>query len=98
MKLKAAAKDAQSFTEGIYILGSNQVNGKAYWLHKNGSCALWYENENWNIGGIENLGSDLVAIYSLDDSVAPHKATTWIYHTDDDEWIETNDLVCVKGV
>ena len=48
--------------DGFYILQSNTVNGKHYWVQANGSSALWmYKNGTsrsyWIIGNKDDLGS-----------------------------------------
>ena len=101
--LKGAAKDAYSGMEGTYFhsFGPNHVNGKPHWLQVGGSKALWYSKENcdWNIGEIEDLGSEKAGIYSTsDDSVGPgpHEVTIWLYYDHEcGRWIETTDLICV---
>ena len=90
------------FIQGIYILAPKLVNGKAYWIQEEGSFALWYSKYNgignWNIGDLEDLGSDVVGLYCLDESYVPVEIDTWFYQ-DDDEWKETTDIsiLPVKG-
>lgn len=90
------------FIEGIYILGPNLVNGKAYWIQEGGSVALWYTNDgegNWNIGHLENLGSGNVGLFCFDESDVPIEIITWIYR-DGNEWEETTDvsIQAAKGI
>ena len=113
IKLEGKAKNIYSSREGIYILGSHQVNGKAYWIQKGGSNALWHGKENpyWFIGVMKNLGEDWdrSSIHSNDDSsVGPLEATsTWkcwkppsrdIYgNIDYGHWIEATVLMSILG-
>ena len=95
-------KDLMDFIEGIYILGPNLVNGKAYWIQEKGSFALWYSKYNgignWNIGYLEDLGKDEVGLYCLDESNVPFEILTWFY-LDDNGWEKTTDIsiLPVKG-
>ena len=55
--------------EGFYILQSDTVNGKHYWVQGNGSSALWmYKNGTsrsyWIIGNKDDLGSSKGYLYS----------------------------------
>ena len=99
VKLKGAAKDAHSSREGTYIIGSNLVNGKAYWIQesKSQSNAIWCDNKyrNWNIARIKYLGSTTAALYSPDDTVGPFEATTWKYFKSG--WIESTDISILIG-
>ena len=99
--LKGALKDSMEFVEGLYTLGSNQINGKpywiqheAYWIEERG-MAIWYEKEdgieNWNIGHIEDLGTSATTMYTSGNTVGPHEPSIW--HTwnyfinyDEDDW------------
>ena len=95
--LNGKIKDFMDFMEGVYLLQPNQINGKCHWINENGSLAIWYDciedKGNWNIGAIENLGSEIVAMYSCGDSDKPLEAATWM-HFDEDEnkWCETTDV------
>ena len=93
--MKGAANDVHSSRGGIYILGSNQVNGKVHWIQEGGLNALWYDNKNWKIGLIKNIGSGICGIYSKDNSVWPHENTSWKYMKDG-KWIETTDLIILS--
>ena len=98
--LNGAAKDTQSGVEGIYSLGSEFVNGKAYWLQEGCLNVLWYDNyERWIIGDIIYIGRDTsfsyVEAWTTDDSVGPLEATTWEYF--EDEWIEATDLIILSA-
>ena len=102
IKLNGALKDFLDFIQGIYILGPKLVNGKACWIQEGGSVALWYNKYNgignWNIGDLEDIGSNEVGLYCLDESNVPIEIVTWFYQ-DDDEWKETTDIsiLPVKG-
>ena len=77
IKLNGTLKDFLDFIQGIYILGPKLVNGKACWIQEGGSVALWYNKYNgignWNIGDLEDIGSNEVGLYCLDESNVPLK-------------------------
>ena len=91
------------FVSGLYILKSDQINGKPYWVqHKEywiegRGMAIWNEGEfeNWNIGDIGDLGSSTVFIYSSSYTVGPHETVTWNYFKNDDidTSFETTDII-----
>ena len=80
--LKGEAKEVQAVTAGIYILGSNTVNGKSHWLQDPGSNAIWFhkEKEAWIIGREDDLGGTRADLGSFDKVASPQKATTWQYN------------------
>ena len=50
--------------------------------------------EAWNIGDIDDLGSQTIAMYSSGDSCKPLEETTWIYFDEDsDKWHETTGVL-----
>ena len=54
------------------------------------------EKGNWNIGDVENLGSETVAIYSYGDTDKPLENTTWMHFDEDDiKWHETTGVLIV---
>ena len=77
VKLSGKIKDYMGFLEGIYLLQPNQINGKCHWIIENGTLAIWSDNtdgkEAWNIGDIEDLGTETIAMYSYGDSDKPFK-------------------------
>ena len=99
--MKATAKDAQllAFRGGIYIVGPNQLNGKAYWLQYEGPYAIWHFKTFWIIGHKKELGKNAINwIRSVNDSVGPHKAFNWKYFNTSvnvNRWIEGTHLVDV---
>ena len=106
VNLNGALKKSMDFLEGLYILESDVINGKPYWIQdkaywiKKRGMAIWYEKEDdfesWNIGDIEDIGSSTVFIYSSSYTVGPHETSTWNYFNnddDDDTSFETNDVI-----
>ena len=97
--MKAVANDAQQLREreGIYIVGPNQINGKAYWRQNQGPYAIWHFNDYWIIGLKEVLGKNVIdGTRSVNDSIGPHKAFNWKYfNTSKYRWIEGTNLIGV---
>ena len=94
MELKGEAKALHSSKAGLYILGSNEVDGKSHWLQDSGTNAIWYDkkNGNWDIGDQENIGSNIAGIHTSQDVAGPQEATTWKYHSGGDKWIISDDI------
>ena len=100
--LKGALENSMDFVEGLYTLGSNQINGKPHWIQdeeywiEDRGMAIWYKENHWNIGNIEDLGSSNVIMYSSGDAVGPYESSTWHYFNyDEDAWscFETNNVL-----
>ena len=90
--LDGNAKLAQGHTEGYYTLNSID-NGKQNWIQVQGSNAIWYDKENnsWNIGDKEDLGTSTCSLYSTKNTKRPEEATTWMY-SKDGEWLPTSNI------
>ena len=88
VNLSGALKKSMDFLEGLYILESDVINGKPYWIQdkaywiKKRGMAIWYEKEDdfesWNIGDIEDIGSSTVFIYSSSYTVGPHETLGYV--------------------
>lgn len=100
--LNGAAKDAQSGVEGIYSLGSEFVNGKAYWLQEGCLNVLWYDKDYkvWNIGDIIYFGTSASLAFvwarTTDDSVGPLEATWNSYKDKNGKWIQATDFIILS--
>ena len=99
--MKGETKKAltSTYIEGIYILETDLVNGKAHWIQDSKENALWYDIwlGGWNIGWINKLGSIDADIHSPDNSVGPLEATNWTYYSNND-WIESTDISIQPGI
>ena len=89
--LDGNAKLAQGHTEGYYTLNSID-NGKQNWIQVQGSNAIWYDKDSWNIGDKEHLGTSNCSLYSTKNTKRPEEATTWKYFTKDGEWMSTYNI------
>ena len=51
-------------TNGIYNVGSKDVNGYPHWVHENNKQAIWFNkiSKSWFIGDIEDLGENAAGI------------------------------------
>ena len=97
--MTGAANDFYSSRAGTYILESNLVNGKAYWIQDTKSNALWYDKKYgfWLIGKIVDVGSLKARIYSPNDTLGPLEVTTWLYYSNH-SWIESTDIAILPGM
>ena len=97
VNLIGEAYDLHQRLEGRYILGTNQVNDKACWIHQqNSSYAIWYDPKfrAWRIG--ENLGGTYSRLKTSDDAIGPLEASTWKYCIGSGVWIESTNLVSLS--
>ena len=90
--LKGEAEEIQPARAGIYVLSPKPVNGQSHWLQDSGTNAIWFDNENdnWNIGPQDNLGTTIAAIVSYENVASPMKATTW--HYSNNGFIKSDDI------
>ena len=88
--LEGDAKLAQGKAEGYYTLNSMD-NGKQNWIQVQGSNAIWYDNDSWNIGDKENLGTSTCSLYSTKNTKRPEEAITWKYWNNG-EWMPTSNI------
>ena len=87
--------------EGIYILASEllqkpaqDVYSKPYWIKENGKHAIWFDpesNSSWNIGAMQDVGTSIYGIASIDHASMPCEAINWEYQKGR-KWIPTTDI------
>ena len=65
--LENDVKDKQGNYEGVYTF-QGILNGMDYWVDVYEENAIWLNN-GWNIGYLTNLGSEVVDIYSLSNTL-----------------------------
>ena len=97
MKIRGDAEKSQLSKEGSYYLPTqpnSNVNGKPYWIQKNGNNAIWYLDGVWCIGKEVNLGTGIAEIQSTsDDAANPYQVTSWKYISSFFfMWIKSNDI------
>ena len=74
---------------------NSNVNGKPYWIQKNGNNAIWNFYGVWHIGKEVNLGTGIAEIQSTsNDAANPYQVTSWKYIASNKQiiWIESNDI------
>ena len=72
---------------------NSNVNGKPYWIQKNGNNAIWYLYGVWHIGKEVNLGTGIAEIHSTsNDAANPYQVTSWKYISSNKRIIESNDI------
>ena len=73
------------------------VNGKSYWVQDSGEYAIWCDpSGDWDIGKIDNAGTDVCSIYTEDAVSVPQKASVWKYFDFDGKWKSGQGLVSVS--
>ena len=53
----------EGYRQGIYQI-SDPINGKQSWT--SGSNAIWYEQGDWVIGDLEDIGTNICAMSAID--------------------------------
>ena len=61
--MKNDALSNQGFKQGIYQI-SQPINGKQSWT--SGGNAIWYEQGDWVIGDLEDIGTNICAMSAID--------------------------------
>ena len=100
--LKNDVKDKQGKYEGLYTF-QGFSEGMDYWVDAEGENAIWYNmlgsSYDWNIGTLENLASNTVAIYSssntLEKKCPNNEGYVWNWKYDNlinSGFTDTNDV------
>ena len=102
LRLEGAAKEALSSRAGIYILQTNDVNGKEHWLQQGGSNALWYDPifQNWKIAPKDALeSSNSWIVTNVNNSTGPLEALTWKYSSNSSKgiWNEATEEIILSA-
>ena len=63
---------------GTYLLQENKTNDKPFWIHQSGGKAIWWDNDNdnWNVGNFEYLGSSKAGIKGPSNNDSPPNQIT----------------------
>ena len=87
--LHGNAKETHSRLEGHYILQTDLVNEKPWWLDDKN--AIWADEDGWwFIASKEKLGKFAFGLLSTNDVKYPNQALTWEYYNDD--WIKSKNI------
>ena len=100
VSLNGDAKEAQSGTEGRYLLHEDNNWWDNYWIQENGSNAIWHYAVYWIIGNQNDrgrlYGTQFATIYSLDESIHyPLLVSNWTYKASNGKWTYKLDNVLV---
>ena len=71
MQLEGQAHDKQYPRAGKYTKANGLYSGMPYWIHSDGSYALWFAKEQWRIGDKSYLGATSVYLRSTNSPLCP---------------------------
>ena len=99
--LNGVVKDKKDGFAGTYQKASGLINNRTYWNKINGDGALWYDIaiNVWKIGFSSDLGSNIGAIQSAQDSACPTSDNLFKYYIGGGKWplapINSVSIQCV---
>ena len=73
LSISGEAQKYQASIGGTYLLQENKTNDKPFWIHQSGGKAIWWDNDNdnWNVGNFEYLGSSKAGIIGPSNNDSP---------------------------
>lgn len=91
--MRNGAFASQKIRQGLYEI-SDPINGKQSWT--SGSQAIWYNFNNWQIGLLEDIGTDFCGLSAKDDyGGLDDDNNVWKYWSSSDDswlWASGNDV------
>ena len=88
MQLGGGANEHQALMAGKYTKANELSSEMPYWMHSDGTYALWFTQGSWRMGTKSNLGTQTSGIKSTSSPLCPeHVGTNWKYG-DGEEWLD----------
>ena len=88
MQLGGGANEHQALMAGKYTKANELSSEMPYWMHSDGTYALWFTQGSWRMGAISNLGTQTSGIKSTSSPLCPeYVGTNWKYR-DGEEWLD----------
>ena len=88
MQLGGRVNEEQALAAGKYTKANELSSGRPYWMHSDGTYALWFTQGSWRMGKKSNLGTQTSGIKSTNSPLCPeYVGTNWKYG-DGEEWLD----------
>ena len=88
MQLGGGANEHQALMAGKYTKANELSSEMPYWMHSDGTYALWFTQGSWRMGTMSNLGTQTSGIKSTSSPLCPeYVGTNWKYR-DGEEWLD----------
>ena len=88
IQLGGRVNEEQALTAGKYAKANDLSSGRPYWIHSDGTYALWFTQGSWRMGTKSNLGTQTSGIKSTFSPSCPeYVGTNWKYR-DGEEWLD----------
>ena len=91
MQLGGGANEHQALMAGKYTKANELSSEMPYWMHSDGTYALWFTQGSWRMGTKSNLGTQTSGIKSTFSPSCPeYVGTNWKYwkYGDGEEWFD----------
>ena len=90
MTLKNTTKSNYPDFEGTYILASDRINGRPYWILTDQNATMWYDNNNWIINDESKLGTTQGLFMNIVEKASCPTMGNWtVLDLDTGEWINS---------
>ena len=88
MQLGGRVNEEQALTAGKYTKANGISSGMPYWIHSDGTYALWFTQGSWRMGRKSNLGTQTSNLKSTNSPLCPeYIGSNWKYG-DGEEWLD----------
>ena len=88
MELGGGANEEQGLMAGKYTKANGLSSGMPYWMHSDGTYALWFTQGSWRMGRKSNLGTQTSGLKSTNSPLCPkYIGSNWKYR-DGEEWLD----------
>ena len=88
MQLEGQAHDKQSSRAGKYTKANGLSSGMPYWMHSDGTNALWFTNGKWRLGAKSWLGTTTQGLHSTNSPPCPESVGSHWKYLDGEEWLD----------
>ena len=86
MELGGRANEEQGLMAGKYTKANGLSSGMPYWMHSDGTYALWFTQGSWRMGRKSNLGTQTSGLKSTNSPLCPdYIGSNWKYK-DGEAW------------
>ena len=88
MELGGRANEEQGLMAGKYTKANGLSSGRPYWMHSDGTYALWFTQGSWRMGRKSNLATQTSGLKSTNSPLCPeYIGSNWKYG-DGEEWLD----------
>ena len=96
--LKNTTKSNYPDFEGTYILATDRITGRPYWILTDQNATMWYDNNNWIINDESKLGTAQGLFMNIVEKATCPTTGNWTaLDLDTGEWIKLWNFMVLKS-